>query len=75
MVTIRTDRERLEDNRMNELIKEYLALVERTVKTNDVFAYQKIEQIESEYPEIVDAVYQEAGPLSYDFHNGVVHNA
>jgi hypothetical protein len=28
---------------MNELIKEYLALVERTVKTNDIFAYQKIE--------------------------------
>ena len=32
---------------MNELIKEYLALVERTVKTNDIFAYQKIEQIEA----------------------------
>ena len=60
---------------MNELIKEYLQLVERTVKTNDIFAYQKIEQIEAEYPEIVDAVYQEAGPLSYDFHNGVVTNA
>ena len=59
---------------MNELIKEYLALVERTVKTNDVFAYQKIEQIETECPEIVDAVYQAAGPLAYDFHNGVVHN-
>ena len=59
---------------MNEMIKEYLELVERTVKTNDVFAYQKIEQIESEHPEIADAVYQEAGPLSYDFHNGVVHN-
>ena len=60
---------------MNELIKEYLQLVERTVKTNDVFAYQKIEQIEAEHPEIVDAVYQSAGPLSYDFHNGVVTNA
>ena len=60
---------------MNELIKEYLALVERTVKTNDIFAYQKIEQIEAEHPEIVDAVYQSAGPLSYDFHNGVVANA
>jgi len=60
---------------MNELIKEYLQLVELTVKTNDVFAYQKIEQIEAEHPEIVDAVYQSAGPLSYDFHNGVVTNA
>jgi hypothetical protein len=60
---------------MNELIKEYLELVERTVKTNDIFAYQKIEQIETEYPEIVDAVYQSAGPLSYDFHDGVVTNA
>jgi hypothetical protein len=29
---------------MNELIKEYLALVERTVKTNDIFAYQKIDR-------------------------------
>jgi len=48
---------------MDELIKEYLALVERTVK---------IEQIEAEYPEIVDAVYQSAGPLSYDFHNNRV---
>ena len=57
---------------MNELIKEYLTLVERTVKTNDIFAYQKIEQIESEYPEIVDAVYQSAGPLYYDFHNNRV---
>jgi len=57
---------------MNELIKEYLALVERTVKTNDVFAYQKIEQIEAEFPEIVDAVYQAAGPLSYDLHNQVI---
>ena len=57
---------------MNELVKEYLALVERTVKTNDVFAYQKLEQIESECPEIFDAVYQSAGPLSYDFHNNRV---
>ena len=60
---------------MNELIKEYLQLVELTVKTNDVFAYQKIEQIEAEHPEIVDAIYQSEGPLSYDFHNGVVANA
>jgi hypothetical protein len=59
---------------MNELIKEYLQLVERTVKTNDIFAYQKIEQIEAEHPEIVDAVYQAAGTLSYDFHNGVIYN-
>ena len=60
---------------MNELIKEYLQLVERASKTNDIFAYQKIEQIEAEYPEIVDAIYQSEGPLSYDFHNGVVTNA
>ena len=60
---------------MNELIKEYLQLVERASKTNDIFAYQKIEQIEAEYPEIVDAIYQSEGPLSYDFHNGVVANA
>jgi hypothetical protein len=59
---------------MNELIKEYLQLVERTVKTNDVFAYQKIEEIEAEYPEIVDAVYQAAGPLSYNFYDRVVYN-
>ena len=52
---------------MNELIKEYLQLVERASKTNDIFAYQKIEQIEAEYPEIVDAIYQSEGPLSYDF--------
>jgi hypothetical protein len=59
---------------MNELIKEYLQLVERTVKTNDVFAYQKIEEIEAEYPEIVDAVYQAAGPLSYNFYDRVVYD-
>jgi len=59
---------------MNELIKEYLQLVERTVKTNDIFAYQKIEEIEAEYPEIVDAVYQAAGPLSYNFYDRVVYN-
>ena len=34
---------------MNELIREYLDLVKRTMKTNDVFAYQKLEQMEHDY--------------------------
>ena len=57
---------------MNELIREYLDLVKRTMKTNDVFAYQRLEQMEHEYPELGDAVYQSAGPMSYDFHNNSV---
>ena len=57
---------------MNELIREYLDLVKRTMKTNDIFAFQKLEQMEHEYPELEDAVYQSAGPMSYDFHNNVV---
>jgi len=57
---------------MNELIREYLDLVKRTMKTNDVFAFQKLEQMEHEYPEIADLVYQSAGSMSYDFHNNVV---
>jgi len=57
---------------MTELIREYLDLVARITKTNDVFAYEKLEQMEHEYPEIADLVYQSAGPMSYDFHNNVV---
>ena len=51
---------------MNNVIEEYLALVERTVHTNDIFAYQELEQLEEDYPELADLVYQEAGPLAYD---------
>jgi hypothetical protein len=57
---------------MNELIREYLDLVNRVVHQNDLEAFQKLEQMEHEYPELGDAVYQSAGPMSYDFHNNVV---
>lgn len=57
---------------MTEIIREYLDLVARIVKTKDISAYEKLEQIEHEYPEIADLVYQSAGPTSYDFHNNVV---
>lgn len=57
---------------MNELIREYLDLVNRIVHQNDLEAFQKLEQMEHEYPELEDAVYQSAGPMSYDFHNNVV---
>jgi|TARA_R100000329_G_scaffold104570_1_gene85863 hypothetical protein len=57
---------------MNELIREYLDLVKRTMKTNDVFAFQKLEQMEHDYPEIADLVYQSAGPLSYDVQQSMV---
>jgi hypothetical protein len=40
---------------MNNVIEEYLALVERTVYTNDIFAYQELEQLEEDYPELADA--------------------
>ncbi len=49
---------------MNNVIEEYLALVERTVHTNDIFAYDELEQLEEDYPELVDLVYQSAGPLA-----------
>ena len=57
---------------MNERIKEYLDLVSQIVKANDVSAYEKLEQMEHEYPEIADLVYQSAGPLSYDFQQSTV---
>ena len=31
---------------MKDVIQEYIALVERTVRTNDIFAYQQIEKLE-----------------------------
>ena len=57
---------------MNNVIQEYLALVERTIRTNDIFAYQELEQLEEDYPEIADLVYQSAGPLVYDIQNNEV---
>ena len=57
---------------MKDVIKEYLALVERTVYTNDIFAYQELGQLEKKYPEIADLVYQQAGPLAYDIQNNEV---
>ena len=57
---------------MNNVIEEYLALVERTIRTNDIFAYQELEQLEEDYPEIADLVYQAAGPLVYDIQNNEV---
>ena len=57
---------------MNELIREYIALAERVIKTDDTFAFQKLEQMEHDYPEIADLVYQSAGPLSYDFQQSMV---
>lgn len=57
---------------MNKLIREYLDLVNRIVHQNDLEAFQKLEQMEHEYPELGDAVHQSAGPMSYDFHNNVV---
>ena len=57
---------------MGKLIEEYLKLVERTIRTNDIFAYQEIEQLEERYPELADLVYQSAGPLAYDIQNNEV---
>lgn len=57
---------------MGKLIEEYLELVERTVRTNDIFAYQEIEELEKQYPELADLVYQSAGPLAYDVQNNEV---
>ena len=57
---------------MNELIREYLDLAARITKTNDVFAFQRLEQMEHEYPEIADLVYQSAGSMSYDFQQSMV---
>ena len=57
---------------MNDVIEEYLELVERTVRTNDIFAYQEIEQLEEQYPELAARVDQSAGPLAYDIQNNEV---
>ena len=57
---------------MNNVIQEYLALVERTVYHSDLDAFDALEQLEEQYPELVDLVYQSAGPLSYDIQNNEV---
>ena len=57
---------------MNNVIQEYLALVERTVYYDDLDAFDAIEELEEQYPEIADLVYQQAGPLVYDFQNNEV---
>ena len=57
---------------MNNVIKEYLALVERTVYHSDLDAFDALEQLEEDYPELVDLVYQSAGPLAYDIQNNEV---
>ena len=57
---------------MNNVIQEYLALVERTVYYDDLDAFDAIEELEEQYPEIADLVYQPAGPLAYDFQNNEV---
>ena len=57
---------------MNNVIQEYLALVERTVYHSDLDAFDALEQLEEDYPELVDLVYQSAGPLAYDIQNNEV---
>ena len=41
---------------MNNVIQEYLALVERTVYYDDLDAFDAIEELEEQYPEIADLV-------------------
>lgn len=57
---------------MNNVIKEYLALVERTVYHSDPDAFDALEQLEEDCPELADLVYQSAGPLAYDMQNNEV---
>ena len=57
---------------MNNVIEEYLALVERTVYHSDLDAFDALEQLEEDYPELPDLVYQSAGPLAYDIQNNEV---
>jgi hypothetical protein len=57
---------------MNNVIEEYLALVERTVYHSDLDAFDALEQLEEDYPELTDLVYQSAGPLAYDIQNNEV---
>lgn len=57
---------------MNNVIEEYLALVDRTVYHSDLDAFEALEQLEEQYPELADLVYQSAGPLAYDIQNNEV---
>jgi len=57
---------------MNNVIQEYLALVERTVYHSDLDAFDALEQLEEDYPELADLVHQQAGPLAYDIQNNEV---
>ena len=54
---------------MNNVIQEYLALVERTVYQSDLDAFDALEQLEEDYPELADLGYQSAGPRAYDIQN------
>lgn len=57
---------------MNNVIEEYLALVERVVYENDLEAFEALEEMGEEHPELPDLVYQSAGPLAYDIQNNEV---
>jgi len=57
---------------MNNVIQEYLALVERTVYHSDLDAFDALEQLEEDYPELADLVHQQAGSLAYDIQNNEV---
>ena len=57
---------------MNNVIEKYLELVERTVYHSDLNAFDALERLEEQYPELADLVYQSAGSLSYDFQNNEV---
>jgi hypothetical protein len=57
---------------MNNVIQEYLALVERTVYYSDLDAFDALEQLEEDYPELADLVYQSAGSVAYDIQNNEV---
>ena len=57
---------------MNNVIEEYLALVELVVYENDPNAFDALEKMGEEHPELPDLVYQSAGPLAYDIQNNEV---
>jgi hypothetical protein len=53
----------------------YLTLVAKALKTNTVADIDALDAYVADYPDVVDAAYKAAGPMTYDPVAGIVYNA
>jgi hypothetical protein len=60
---------------MDNLVNDYLALVEKALKTSAAEDVAAVEFFEEMHPEVVDASYKAGGPYTYDPVSGTVYSA